>query len=156
MFEIAIGAISGVVASAFIFLLKILTQNYFIPLFQKISYKGTIIEGKWSATDTEKSENNVNNKISYSLQIHQNAYDIKGFLHITTERKRNVNFIVSGQYSEGYLQLICRAHDKGISSYASMLLKVVSAGKEMEGIIAFRNSYDDSVVHFEIKLIYES
>ncbi|MBP2155711.1 hypothetical protein [Erwinia rhapontici] len=157
MNDIVTGAISGVVTAGFLYLLNVLFTKHFIPLFQSYVYKGTDLTGKWKSSHTEEDPSDATKtiKIDVTLNLTQQAHSAKGFLDVVIAREsgnENLNYIVKGEYSDGYMQLICTAKSPGFTSYGTILVKVIASGSMLSGIMTFRNSMTDTISDVNMNL----
>ncbi|MTD25837.1 hypothetical protein [Erwinia sorbitola] len=157
MNDIVTGAISGVVTAGFLYLLKVLFTKHFIPLFQSYVYKGTDLTGKWTSSHIEDDaiDSTKKIKVDLTLNLTQKAHSVKGFLDVVIDResgKENLNYLVKGEYSDGYMQLICSAKTPGFTSHSTILVKVIASGSMLGGIMTFRNSMTDTISYVDMNL----
>ncbi len=141
---ILIGVISGVITAAILFLVKRFFTNTIIPLYQRVKYQGADISGSWFA----EYEGDDNSKSTFSIVLQQNAHKVTGsiqFSHNGPKKNYNVDYKVSGEYWEGYLNLLCRSKDRKVFSHASAFLKLINAGTGLLGNFSFRNAETDVV-----------
>lgn len=157
MIGIITGIVTGILTTIILFMIKVSWDRYFKLEFQKIVYRGANLTGTWvaeSATVTEGDSTTVVEKPAI-LSIKQKAHSVQGFLHINSTNKGLVIYEVTGEYSDGYLQLLCKSKKQGFISYSSILLKVVASGQMLRGIMAFRSSAKDEVTQITITLHYD-
>ncbi|MBU9837375.1 hypothetical protein J1786_21500 [Rahnella sp. L72c] len=146
MNEIVIGAVSGVGTSAILFVMKVMLDKIFIPKFQEYAYQGAIVSGRWvqSITEDDPDDPEVKHHFQVSLNLEQTGHNLKGFFDINSNGNV-MNYAVIGKYVDGYMQLICTAKGPGVSSYCSILLKHISAGARLHGVMAYRSGISDDV-----------
>lgn len=140
--SIIFGVISGVLTAATLFLLKEFWVKTLVPWYQGIRYKGADISGSWSANYDEEGT-----KTTFSVVLTQQAHRIDGsmqFSFISSEREVNLNYDLSGEYWEGYLNLSCRSKDRKIFSHGSLFLKLINNGSGLLGQFSYRHA-DDKV-----------
>lgn len=143
--SIILGVISGVLTSALIFVVRWWWINFLTPWYQSFRYQGADISGSWFAefTDTE-----LNIKSTYSAVFKQSAHTITGslqFSYVSPERKFSIDYNLSGEYWEGYLNLMCRSKDRKVYSHAAMFLKLINGGAGLLGQFCFRDAFGDKV-----------
>ncbi|ADU69474.1 hypothetical protein [Pantoea sp. At-9b] len=157
MSEIVTGIVTGILTTAILFLLKVLWDKHFKPEFQRVVYRGADLTGSWISEQAKATDGTSEIIIEKPavLSINQSAHSVKGFLHINTPNKELVIYEVTGEYSDGYLQLLCKSKKRGFNSYGSILLKVVASGQMLHGIMAFRSSTKDEVAQLTLALHYD-
>jgi len=146
---ILIGVISGVITAVILFLVKRFFTNTIIPLYQRVKYQGADISGSWFA----EYKGDDNSKSTFSIVLQQNAHIVTGsiqFSHNGPEKNYNVDYKVSGEYWEGYLNLLCRSKDRKVFSHASAFLKLINGGTGLLGNFSFRNAETDVVTSLPI------
>lgn len=144
--SIILGVVSGVLTATFIFLTKELWFNILLPWYQGFRYQGADISGSWFAE--YKDDDEVHSKSTYSVVLKQSAHRITGSMQVTfvsDERKFNVDYYLTGDYWEGYLNLTCRSKDRKMYSHGSMFLKLINNGSGLLGQFNFRHAFDDKV-----------
>ena len=148
--SIFLGVISGVLAATTVYIIKEFWFKILLPWHQGIRYGGADISGSWFAD----SKNNLENMRSiYSVVLKQSAHTVTGSMQFTYEsedRKFNIDYTLSGEYWEGYLNLTCRSKDRKIYSHGSMFLKLINNGSGLLGQFSFRHAYQDIVVTMPI------
>ncbi len=147
-----LGVISGILTACALFLIKEFWLKILVPWYRSFRYQGADISGGWFA---EYTEENTGVKSTYSVVIQQNAHRITGSMQcsfVSPERKFNIDYNLSGEYWEGYLNLACRSKDRKIYSHASMFLKLVNGGSGLLGQFCYRNVFEDKVNNFHLGL----
>lgn len=148
--SIILGVLSGVLTSALIFMVSQLWINTFVPWYQSLRYQGADISGSWFAEFSDEKS-----KSSFSAVLIQQAHNITGTLHFTftsAERKFSVDYNLTGEYWEGYLNLMCRSKDRKVFSHATTFLKLINNGSGLLGQFCFRNAYEDKVTNVPLGL----
>jgi hypothetical protein len=150
--SIILGVISGVVTAVLIYIAKEFWLKVLLPIYQNYRYQGADISGSWF-TEYKTQEPDINTTFSVSLK--QNAHKITGSMHFTYKaenRKFNIDYDLSGEYWEGYINLTCRSKDRKIFSHGSMFLKLINNGSGLLGQFNFRHATDDKVVNMHLGL----
>jgi len=149
-FEIFVGVLSGVLTSVLLFFVYEFWIKVIFPWYQTTRYQGADISGSWFADQTFEDSKN-----SFSLVLKQSAHVITGSLQFTytsPQRRFNIDYSVSGEYWEGYLNLSCRSKDRRAYSHASMFLKLINNGTGLLGQFSFRDATKDQVTTVPIGL----
>lgn len=148
--SIVLGVISGVLTATMIYLAKEFWLKILLPWYQGFRYQGADISGSWFA---EYNDNSEGIKSTYSVSLKQSAHKVTGsmqFSFVSEDRKFNINYNLSGEYWEGYLNLTCRSKDRKMYSHGSMFLKLINNGSGLLGQFNFRHAYEDKVVTFPL------
>jgi hypothetical protein len=150
--SIILGVISGIATTVLIYIAKKFWSEVLLPLYQNYRYQGADISGSWF---TEYNTEEPAFKSTFSVVLKQNAHKITGSMHFTYEaedRKFNIDYNLSGEYWEGYINLTCRSKDRKTFSHGSMFLKLINNGSGLLGQFNFRHSTDDKVVNMPLGL----
>jgi hypothetical protein len=148
---VILGVFSGVLAATVIFILKELWVKTLFPLYRKVKYQGADVSGSWGKEF--QYENGV--EATFSLNIVQGAHNLDGsmlFVYKSPERCFQVDYITSGEYWEGYVNISCRSKDRKKFSQGNLFLKLIENGKSLEGQFSYRNSIEDKVTTTPIRL----
>lgn len=148
--SIILGVVSGVLTAVFIFLAKEFWIKILLPWYQGFRYQGADISGSWFAEYKDDAENS---KSIYSVVLKQSAHKVMGsmqFTFVSDTRKFNIDYNLTGEYWEGYLNLTCRSKDRKMYSHGSMFLKLINNGSGLLGQFNFRHAFDDKVVTFPL------
>ena len=137
---IIVGAISGVVSAALLWLVKTLFTNHFIPFYQKTVYRGSSIEGKWTAYSYE---NNERTHILATIVIKQFAHAIKATYTVYFKDNQQLVYECHGEYWESYLSITGRSTSSLNYNILSALLKQRQNGAVLQGDICCRHSAED-------------
>lgn len=146
--SIAIGVSSGVLASAFVYLIVLIFNRVFIPWYQQKTYHGVDISGKWHwlAEGIQAAQ----------LEISQKASSIVGVytivcLNNNDSRNSIRTYNVQGEIVDRFIYLNLKSNDKSKLGAMVFLLEVVGDGSELKG---FCSSY--AIDAHEIVAIPES
>jgi len=142
--NILMGVVTGVLTAVLLFLVKEFWSKTLIPLYQKVKYQGADVSGSWFA-EFPSDDGSVS---KFSLTLNQNAHNITGSMHFvftSSEKNYTIDYNLSGEYWEGYLQLNCRSKDRKRYSHASSFLKLINGGTGLLGSFSFRNVMTDNV-----------
>jgi len=150
--SIFIGVISGILTAILIYAVSWLWVKVLTPKYQNFRYQGADISGSWFA-----EYNDEGNKVrsTFSAVLTQNAHKVTGslqFSFVSPDRKFSIDYNVSGEYWEGYLNLMCRSKDRKVFSHASMFLKLINGGTGLLGQFCFRNAFEDKVENMVLGL----
>lgn len=149
--SIILGVISGVLTATFIFLVKEFWSKILLPWYQGFRYQGADISGSWFAE--YKDDSGEHSKSTYSVVLKQSAHKVVGsmqFTFVSDNRKFNIDFTLSGEYWEGYLNLTCRSKDRKVYSHGCMFLKLINNGSGLLGQFNFRDASEDKVATFPL------
>ncbi len=150
--SITLGVFSGVITAALLFLAKEFWVKIITPWYQGFRYKGADISGSWYA---ERNDNDAGIQASYTAVFQQSAHIVTGSMQVLysgPDRKFTVDYQLSGEYWEGYLNLSCRSKDRKMYSHASLFLKLINGGGGLLGQYCFRNAFEDVVSHIPMGL----
>jgi hypothetical protein len=155
-FNIVLGIISGILTSAFIFLLSKIFVNIVMPWYQRIIYKGVDLNGEWLGEMIDTAE------LSFPFRINliQNAHDLSGNAHIDKSKAKDsdhgTHYKMNGYVWEGYVTLNFQSDDRTRLSFATSLLQVKKGGLKLEGYFVFRDMRHDEIrerlVYFNRKI----
>ncbi len=147
--SIMLGVVSGVLTAAFIFIAKEFWLKILLPWYQSFRYQGADISGSWFA----EYKDETNTKSTYSIVLKQSAHKVVGSMHFTfisNNRRFNVDYNLTGEYWEGYLNLTRRSKNRKMYSHGSMFLKLINNGSGLLGQFNFRHAFDDTVASFPL------
>jgi hypothetical protein len=137
--SIFIGIVAGILTTIFILLVKSFFYRIIIPWYLSITYKGVDLAGKWTA----KADDHT-----FTLELKQNAHDMKGVLVISENREEkidNSSHYIKGEVWEGYISLHSSTVDKRELSFGNLLLKVES-GRLIKGMYTARRFFENEAV----------
>lgn len=152
------GVISGVLSSAFIFLLVKLLSALLVPWFRSVIYHGVDISGAWHYLNFDMAQEIV-------LELKQHAHSISGtasFIAADQDEESGTriyetlrSFKVSGFVQDRFIYLTLRHSDPrrlGINSY---LLEVKGDGRRLEGVFSFYSIKGDQIDYAKHSLYRE-
>ena len=148
--QIFIGVVGGVLTSALLYGLGLITLKIVLPWYRRVTYGGIQIAGTW-----EYLYNGSDSFGTMVLQLRQNAHELSGDSAATIRSEHGEqNFIYSatGTLWEGYASLTLKSKDPRVIAFATLLLKVTNNGSRLEGIYAFREPSTDTAVAREFYL----
>ncbi|EJG0483161.1 MULTISPECIES: hypothetical protein [Vibrio] len=135
------GAVSGVIATGFLWLCGIVLYKVLLPWYQEKVYKGVDLAGRWTY---ETEENGAT--YTYQIDLEQSAHNISG-TGVITKSQSDDNYIqdfrISGETWEGYLTLNMRSSTNVSLSFVSGLFKVEDRGSKLTGSWSYRTRSDD-------------
>ena len=137
---IALGAVSGVVASWLLWLLKYLFTDKFLPFYRAAVYKGSSIQGTWVAYEYEDG---VRQRPLATLIVNQFAHSIDATYTMHFESGDNLLFHCEGEYWEGYLSMRGRSNIQTNYNILTALLRLIDNGAVMRGDVSFRHRAKD-------------
>ncbi|MFM1711896.1 hypothetical protein [Aeromonas salmonicida] len=153
------GIITGIITTAFLFLIKSIWSTKIVPFLASTRYQGVLIGGQWASEDrNDAPENGDIFEIEANLFLNQNAHHLDGsllFKYKSTNKSFSLDFSVSGYMWEGYVTLNFSPKDKRITSYGTTLLKLHDGGSTLVGTWLFRDVISEKVSHVPITLIRE-
>lgn len=143
LIAIAVGAISGVVAAALLWLVKYLFTQHFLPFYQSITYQGSSIDGRWAAFEINEDGNREPSPFA-TIQIKQSAHRISAtyIMHLKTG-EGDLSFDCQGEYWEGYLSMRGRSYLRTNYSILTALMRLRDSGAAMQGDVSMRHRAED-------------
>ncbi|WP_461602258.1 hypothetical protein [Aeromonas rivipollensis] len=135
------GTISGVLATALLWLCGYVFKNVVIPMYQKVSYNGVDLKGRWTRVSEENGAT-----YTYQIDIVQSAHKVSGSAVITKSNSDSdyiQNFKFTGETWEGYLTLKMRSSTNVSLSFVSGLFKIEERGAILRGSWAYRARNDN-------------
>lgn len=84
MFSVFLGAISGIVTTALIYIISKMFVDWFLPWYRSFTYEGLDVSGKWE-TKTE-FDNSYENSF---MEINQKANTLNGLLTVIVSKKQS-------------------------------------------------------------------
>ncbi|WP_188008055.1 hypothetical protein [Photobacterium damselae] len=135
------GTISGVLATVFLWFCGYIFKNVVIPTYQKASYDGVDLKGRWTSVSKEKGAT-----YTYQLDMKQSAHKVYGTAVITKSNSDSdyiQDFKFTGETWEGYLTLNMRSSTNISLSFVSGLFKIEDRGAALRGAWAYRTRYDN-------------
>jgi len=140
-----LAVLSGVTTFVLILIASGLIWKIVIPWYQKITYKGVELKGKWISE--YKSENDY--QASYTMSLEQNAHSLSGEITIIKKRQNMTtevsNLSLVGKVWEGFVTLNIISKDKSRLSFAASLYKVCEGGQTLDGIHLYRSLTNDEI-----------
>jgi hypothetical protein len=149
---VILGIVSGILTSAFIYLVSLFFKNHFIPWYQKLAYKGVDVSGTWIATVTSVAGIHG----SMEMTIIQNGHTLTGDATIVQGKDLSspsqvTNLFMTGNIWEGFITLNQQSKDRTRLSYSTSLLQVLNGGIRLKGVYCFRSIQTDKIESLEIK-----
>jgi hypothetical protein len=149
--SIATGVLSGVITTAFLFIMGKLFYKLVLPWYQNIKYQGVDLEGDW--VSELKHGSNIAGK--FKMTIQQNAHDLSGTIVCTQgpspEDTETTLLNLTGITWEGFVTLNIKSIDRKRLSFGTSLLRVTHGGLTLTGIYAYRCLQSDEVEWMEIE-----
>ena len=149
MNDIFIGVFSGILTSAFIFLIVQLFYKVLLPWYQQVIYNGIDISGEWHSTVTPFPQD-------IKIEITQQASQISGLATYVNhpENKGAIEqirtFRFDGCIIDRFVQLTLHHTDKSRIGVITYLLQVVGDGRSIEGSSSFYDLVQHRVSHASI------
>lgn len=148
--NIALGVVSGVLTSTFLFVSGWWITRRFVPWYRDVRYQGVVVSGLWRA----ELPNRPNEPPSHmSLTLTQHAYALSGTLHIINREPKNpyeLTFEVTGKLWDSYLSLSMTPVDRRVTSIATALFMVRGGGSGLQGNFAIRDTSKGGVQGFPL------
>jgi hypothetical protein len=146
------GIVSGILTAMLIFFFTIIVKKWLIPMYEKISYKGFIVQGNWA---TRKVLEDFT--YTYLLEIKQNGHDLFGTASIRKDNRAghleyNQGFELSGYILEGFITVNLKSNSPNSLSLATGLFQVNGRGNPIEGILTYRRNIGIGVGQEELTL----
>jgi hypothetical protein len=141
-----IGAVCGVFAAFFVFLVIRLWIDTVPPLFRRWRYRGVNISGEWKGLGTAHTPAN-GEWSEVALTLKQNAVDVAGLMTIRSRSAAHsfdLNLQATGKISQGYVTLSLSPVSKTITWVATALLKMEN-GTALNGQLLYRDPFADTV-----------
>lgn len=142
------GVVTGILTSALLFGLGVITSKIILPWYQDLVYKGVDLRGLWV-----NESDYAGARYRYQTSLKQNAHQLTGTTTITKSGTGQddyvINFDVTGSTWEGFVVLNLRSTDRKTLSFATGLFKVKNRGKSLVGHLAFRSLTTDEVASEE-------
>ena len=149
--NIFISVFSGVITAWIIFLLAQFFRKIVVPWYQAIRYEGVDINGTWKHEVATEISNGC-----LTLNFKQNAHRLTGSAHLkhtSAEKEKELTYTLEGSLWEGYASMTLKSSDRKRISFATLLVKVVQGGKQLEGAFSYRNIKTDDVSFANIVLV---
>jgi len=132
--SIIFGIVSGILASAILFLMTEFFRNIAIPWYRRIIYNGIDISGKWFSKKTNPSGNVEDS----TMIIKQQADMITCTINIAKKSSGDSHaeiktYEISGTLRDRFLEISGRNSDSQSIGVHSELLEVFGDGKTMQG-----------------------
>lgn len=140
------GAVCGVLAAIFVFVVIRLWLATVPPLFRRWRYRGVNISGEWKGLGTAPTPAS-GEWSEVALTLRQNTFDVAGLMTIRSRSAAHsfdLDLQVAGRISQGYVTLSLSPVSKTISSVATALLKVEKGGA-LNGQLLYRDPFADTV-----------
>jgi len=141
---VLLGIVSGIATTFILWLVSKMFILWFIPSYQAWRYHGADVSGNWKSDNTYDD----GSRVKVSMQLVQHAHTLKGsvFFEIESEHKNvSSNFLVSGEYWEGYFTITLKSIDRKMFSNGALVMKLAEGGCLMVGHFTFRNVVKDEV-----------
>ncbi|MEZ0315267.1 MAG: hypothetical protein ACAH10_00105 [Methylophilaceae bacterium] len=134
--NIAIGIISGVITTFFIYLFVKIFQRVIEPWYRQLLYKGIDLSGSWYSMDVTMSQEIV-------FELDQKASSISGIATFINKyggdhRLEDVRtFSISGFIQDRFLHLVLRHKNSNRLGIVNYLLECVGDGRQLRGTMGF-------------------
>jgi hypothetical protein len=138
--SIVIGAVSGVLTAALIWIIKYLFTDHFLPFYQATVYKGSSIQGTWVAY---VYENNQRKDAIATILVKQFAHSIQATYTMHFGNNEHLVFECTGEYWEGYLSIRGKSHLQTNYNILTALLRLRDNGGILQGDVCFRHRAED-------------
>jgi hypothetical protein len=147
---VVLGVVSGIMTTAFLYLVSLLVKQHIIPWYQGVTYRGVDVSGTW-ITEIETVEGF---KAKFEMSIDQQAHNLSGDTTVIqgkdlTNPNSITNNKMNGSIWEGYITLNMQSKDRKRLSYATSLLQVMSGGGTLKGMYIFRSIRTDEIDSIE-------
>ncbi len=139
--SIIVGVISGIVTSFFIWILIKVLENFAIPWYQSIVYRGIKIDGEWNGFYkdllSEKLVSKGKTKPHSRISLRQKGHKVVGE-QIINVQPRGTNDqkqmrLVNGLFRDNNLLISFDVKDKTRFGMGNYLMKLVEDGQKFEG-----------------------
>jgi len=136
---IILGVVSGILTSAFLFILVQLFQRIVLPWYQALVYRGIDVSGRWiseSAISAEVTQ-------TVSADVRQNAHKLRGTVSVSKIRSSGTELVslqVVGEIRDRLISLKVYSNDRKRFALSSLLLEVYGAGNVMRGVDSWYDS----------------
>ncbi|ENO1827619.1 hypothetical protein BBM40_13560 [Vibrio parahaemolyticus] len=143
------GAVSGVFSTVFLWFCGHVFKTVVIPTYQKASYDGVDLKGRWTRVSEENGAT-----YTYQIDIEQSAHRVSGTAVITKSNSDSdyiQDFKFTGETWEGYLTVNMRSSTNVSLSFVSGLFKIEDRGAVLRGSWAYRTR-DDNVASEDFAL----
>lgn len=145
-FVFVVGAVCGVLAAVFVFLLGRLWVHTVPPLLRRWRYRGVNISGEWKGLGTAPTPAS-GEWSEMALTLRQNAVDVAGLMTIRSRSAAHsfdLDLRVAGRISRGYVTLGLSPVSMTIPWVATALLKI-EKGAALNGQLLYRDPFADTV-----------
>jgi hypothetical protein len=140
------GAVCGVFAAYFVFLVGRLWMDTVPPLFRRWRYRGVNISGEWKGLGTAPTPA-AGEWSEVALTLRQTAVEVAGLMTIRSRSAAHsfdLDLRVAGRISRGYVTLSLSPVSMTIPWVATALLKV-EKGAALNGQLLYRDPFADTV-----------
>lgn len=138
------GVVAGILTSALLFGLGVITSKIILPWYQDLVYQGVDLRGLWV---NEFDYNGARYRFHTSLEQH--AHRLTGITTITKSGTGQgdyvSNFDVTGSTWEGFVVLNLKSKDRKTLALATALFKVADRGTTLVGHFVFRSLSSEEV-----------
>lgn len=142
--SIGFDIVSGLITSLLIFIFTIFLKFWFIPLIKRIKYNGSDISGQWHYQSIFE-----NNSYVYTINIKQNAHNIKGSAQILKKHNEAIeysqDFRITGLIYEGYVILNLRSTNNRVLSFSTGIFQIQNRGSLLNGALSYRVRIGDGI-----------
>jgi len=142
---IVLGVVSGILTTAFLYMLSRFFTVVLLPWYQRVKYEGVDLNGTWTGKVIDSDEI----VFPFRLILDQNAHELTGTATLDKSKAMDgdpaTTYSLSGNAWEGYVTLNYKSVDKTRLSFATSLLRVVRGGRKLEGYFIFRDLRHDEI-----------
>jgi len=143
---IVFGVVSGVIATAALYLIGLLFRSHLIPWYQGVTYHGVDISGTWVYEVEINTDDNVKFEMTISQQAHVLAGDTTIMQGANLDNPTTItNLNISGGIWEGYVTLNMKSKDRTKLSYSTTLLRVLNGGATLKGNYIYRSIRNEEI-----------
>lgn len=150
--DIVIGALSGVIGTGILLLIRFYYIEKIVPWYKKIKQTGLNIDGSWKEIHIYEKGLLQDSDI----KIYQFGNEIKGKISLTKKiynSKKEIDFKIfdlTGTFDNNYLSLICNNSDKTQIGKHCYLLKSNVDGRFFSGSKIFLDMADGKIKSTEV------
>jgi hypothetical protein len=148
--EILLEIVVTIIVSIITWLFLKFTDKVIMPWFEKLSYKGAIIQGTWSSTSSIRNKQYEATKFHEQFNISQNADKLSGNNVVKSEFKDGnhdlATYKITGKIVQNYLTITCIIDNQREVGIVNFLLYISGGGDKMEGHALWINRNDVEIV----------
>jgi len=146
---IILSVVSGVITSAFIFLLIKIFYKIIIPWYKNTIYSGIDISGTWEEVILKNSDH-------MTLKLKQHERKVSGIAILKSnkeaEESKTTTLLINGHLQDGYLLLTLKNKDRKVQSLSTYLLKINGGGSKLNGQLSWVAKIDGEIHSQQITL----